>query len=82
MNVLNSGSLVLQPVSLNPDRSTVKLVVYLKEMQNINQRPLWKLCLYTVRFMVLHTANKKWVVKRLLALLALPLSSSFPLLFT
>jgi len=56
MNILNSGSLVLQPVSLNPDRSTVKLVVYLKEMQNINQRPLWKLCLYTVRFMVLHTA--------------------------
>lgn len=71
MNILNSSSLVLKLVSLKLNRSTMKLVVYLKEMQNTNQHTLWKLCVYMVNFIILHTANKEWVVKRLLALLAL-----------
>lgn len=40
MNILNSSSLVLKLVSLKLNRSTMKLVVYLKEMQNINQHTL------------------------------------------
>lgn len=37
MNILNSSSLVLKLVSLKLNRSTMKLVVCLKEMQNINE---------------------------------------------
>lgn len=61
MNILNSSSLVLKLVSLKLNRSTMKLVVYLKEMQNINQHTLWKLCVYMVGFIILHTANKNGV---------------------
>lgn len=55
MKILKSSSLVLRAVSLKLNRSTMKVVVCLKEMQNINQH---KLCVYMVSFIILHTANK------------------------